>query len=58
MKLVMYQSNGQNYVGILTCEGHIRGYSANVRQWMKAVDVYIIEIEGLGQLSNRLVEVS
>lgn len=58
MKLVLHQSNGQNYVGILTCEGHIRGYSDNERQWTKADDVYIIEIEGLGQLSNRLVEVS
>ena len=58
MKLVMYQSNGQNHVGIVTCEGVILDYLANERQWMKSGDVYIIEIEGLGQLSNRLVEVS
>jgi 2-keto-4-pentenoate hydratase/2-oxohepta-3-ene-1,7-dioic acid hydratase in catechol pathway len=38
-----------------TPEGVILGYPKDERVWMKAGDEYVIEIENIGKLSNRLV---
>lgn len=38
-----------------TPEGVILGYAPDEQQWMQAGDEYIVEIEGLGQLKNKMV---
>lgn len=41
-----------------TPEGVIFGYPAERQVWMKPGDEYTVEIEGLGRLSNRMVEMT
>ena len=39
-----------------TPEGVIMGHAPEKQQWMKPGDEYVVEVEGLGRLANRLVE--
>lgn len=39
-----------------TPEGVVFGYPPDKQRWLRAGDEYVVEIDGLGRLSNRLVE--
>ncbi len=48
--------NAGDIISTGTPEGVILGIPEDERQWLKAGDEYTVEIEGLGRLSNTLVE--